>query len=263
MTDSAVENREEEGNFENYFNELNDIEDDIVVEDEPSQEPSDEVPDEIEQLRQLNAKLKQERDHFEHSFKSQVGRVSALQKKIDSELETKQVETKPDIDESLRSVMEDYPDIAKPIIDYLERKYNDIGNKLAPMQQSEDHRQAQEQQRYIDYQLNLMDTSIPDWRETIAKPEYEEWLNKQPAAIRQMKSSTDAEDYQYLINSFMATQQVDNTQLLKLQGKSQDLTSRRQAKLAASVQIPSSGASKKSTAPDDFNSAWEYYANKK
>lgn len=256
MTDQiAVDDREE--SFEDFFNELNDdaktddLNDALVIEDDDNDDDpviQDDTISELDQLKQLTQKLQQERDHFEHSFKSQVGRVSALQKKIDSE-------AKPDdseIDEELQGVLEEYPDIAKPIINFLEKKYKGIESRIEPIQQVEQQRQAQDEQRYIDHQLSILDKDNEGWRNTIASAEYLAWLDKQPVAVRQMHNSTEAGDYQYLLGVFNATQ-----------NKSADLTKRRQDKLAANVQIASAGVSKKSTAPDDFNAAWDFYANKK
>lgn len=263
MTDQTAvsddREQEDERSFDDYFDELNGIKSDTDEEsssnddgndDDESGEPVDNTHDELEELRQLNARLQQERDHFEHSFKSQVGRVSALQKKIDSEVQEPPAEK--EIDPSLQEVINDYPEIAKPIIDYLEKKYADIGSKIAPIEQSEQQRQAQAEQQYIEHQINILDSAHTGWRDKIASADYKAWLDKQPAPVRQMADSYHAEDYQYLLNSFDATQ-----------NKSADLTARRQAKLAANVQVPSSGVSKKSTAPDDFNAAWDYFASKK
>lgn len=67
-----------------------------------------------------------------------------------------------------------------------------------------------------------------------------------------MRNSYDARDYQYLIGSFQSTK-----------NKSNELAQRRQDKLAGNVAVQSKGASKSTSAPDDFSSAWEYYASKR
>ena len=200
--------------------------------------------DDTQALKQQLEVLRKERDDFEHSFKSQVGRVSALQKKLDSESPPAKK-----FDDDLASAMEDYPEIVKPMIDYFERKYGDLDQRLAPIQQQNDR---QDEQRYIDTQINIIDSNIPEWREIVAGNEYKNWLTEQPSAIQAMSSSYDARDYQYLIGSFQGTK-----------NKSNELAQRRQTKLAGNVAVQSKGASKSSSAPDDFSSAWEYYANKK
>ena len=205
---------------------------------------TNELEDDTQALRDQMAVLRKERDEFEHSFKSQVGRVSALQKKLDSESPAPKK-----FDDDLASAMEDYPEIVKPMMDYFDRKYGDLDQRLAPMQQQNER---QDEQRYIDAQVNIIDSNIPDWRNIISGNDYKQWLTEQPSAIQSMSSSYDARDYQYLIGSFQGTKT-----------KSNDLSQRRQSKLAGNVAIQSKGASKSSSAPDDFSSAWEYYANKK
>jgi DNA repair exonuclease SbcCD ATPase subunit len=214
--------------------------DDIITDNEID----DNTEDETQLLKQQLEVLRKERDDFEHSFKSQVGRVSALQKKLDSE-----VPAAKKLDDELASAMEDYPEIVKPMIDYFERKYGDIDQRLTPIQQQNDR---QDEQRYIDTQLSIINTSIPDWQTVIAGEDYKNWLGEQPAAIQSMASSYDARDYQYLIGSFQGTKT-----------KSNELAQRRQNKLANNVAVQSKGVSKSSAAPDDYNAAWEYYASKK
>jgi len=253
---TADDSRDDE-DFEELFNSF--AEDDAKIIDELVQESvdddssdyalstdvvSNELDDDAQTLRDEMAVLRKERDDFEHSFKSQVGRVSALQKKLDSE------SPQPNkFDDDLASAMEDYPEIVKPMIDYFERKYGDLDQRLAPIQQQNER---QDEQRYIDSQVNIIDSNIPDWRNIISGNDYKQWLTEQPTAIQSMSSSYDARDYQYLIGSFQGTKT-----------KSNDLSQRRQNKLAGNVAVQSKGASKSSSAPDDFSSAWEYYANKK
>jgi len=202
--------------------------------------------DELEELKRRNEELLRERNHFEHSFKSQAGRVSALQKKLDS------LPVAPEVDADLQEVMQDYPEIAKPIVDYFEKKYGDINNRIAPIQQSAEE---SEQRQYIQGQLAIMDKEIPDWHAIVTSDEYLGWLEQQPEAVRSMRGSNDAVDYKFLIKSFQGANPS--------KAKSDDLTTRRQNKLAANVSVQSKGASKTATAPDDFEAAWNFYAQKK
>lgn len=254
---TAVSSRDDE-DFEELFNGF--AEDDAEVIDDLVQESvgddssdyelsadntiENEVEDEAQKLRQQIELLRKEKDDIEHSFKSQVGRVSALQKKLDS-----QNPLAKKFDDDLAVAMEDYPEIVKPMIDYFERKYGDLDQRLAPIQQQNDR---QDEQRYIDTQLSIINSSIPDWRDIIASTDYSNWIAEQPKAVQDMRNSYDARDYQYLIGSFQSTK-----------NKSNELAQRRQDKLAGNVAVQSKGASKSTSAPDDFSSAWEYYASKK
>ena len=253
---STADYSRDDEDFEELFNGFAE-EDAKVIEDivqEPVDDDSSEYAsaddvikdseDDTQALKQKIEVLQKQRDDFEHSFKSQVGRVSALQKKLDSESPPAKK-----FDDDLESAMEDYPEIVKPMIDYFERKYGDLDQRLAPIQQQNDR---QDEQRYIDAQVNIISASNPDWLEITTSNEYKNWLTEQPSAIQAMNNSYDARDYQYLIGSFQGTK-----------NKSNELAQRRQSKLAGNVAVQSKGVSKSSSAPDDFSSAWEYYANKK
>ena len=246
---TADDGREDE-DFEDLFNGFAEddakVIDDLVQEsvDGDSEYASSEATDETQSLRQQLEILRKERDDFEHSFKSQVGRVSALQKKLDSESPPAKK-----FDDDLAIAMEDYPEIVKPMMDYFDRKYGDLDQRLAPIQQQNDR---QDEQRYIDAQVNIIDSNIPEWREIVAGNDYRNWLSEQPTAVKAMAGSYDARDYQYLIGSFQGTK-----------NRSNDLAQRRQNRLAGSVSVQNKGASKSTSAPDDFSSAWEYYASKK
>jgi len=267
MTDenTAEQGRDENSEFNDAFDEFANgatsyTEDDSTEEttetdDSADEEESEETEvDDAELLRQQlaeyraqNEALKQERDHFEHGFKSQVGRVSALQKKIDGEKKDDEGQAEQD-DDQIANVLKEYPEIVKPIIDLIEKKYarlnGDIDQRLAPIKE-------QEQRRYVDAQIATMDSQFPDWRNTVSSDDYKAWLQQQPEPVQAMADSYNAKDYAYLLNNFKATRT-----------KASDIAERRQTKLASNVAIHSKGASKKATAPDDFDSAWDYFANK-
>lgn len=262
MTDAAASRDEEEGSFEDYFAEYasdTEQDDDTKAADTDDQDADDtdtqeqEAPDEAEQLRQERDALRKERDDLDHAYKSQVGRVSALQKKIDAE-QLKQQETGQLDDDEIKSAIEDYPEIAGPIVKYLEKKYSGINSeiekRLAPIQE-------QEQQRYIDSQVAYMNATHPDWHKTVNSPEYAEWLRQQPDAVQGMDNTIHAKEMEFLVKSFSATKSTESKE------KANDIVNRRQQKLAANVTIPSKGESKKSVAPDDFESAWKFYASKR
>jgi len=268
MTDenTADQGRDENSEFNDAFDEFangvtSDTEDDSIEETKDTDNFSDEEEsedtevDDAELLRQQlaeykaqNDALKQERDHFEHGFKSQVGRVSALQKKIDGEKKDDEGQVEQDDDAQIADVLREYPEIVKPIIDLIDKRYarlnGDIDQRLAPIKE-------QEQQRYVDAQIATMDSQFPDWRTTVSSEDYKTWLQQQPEPVQSMADSYNARDYAYLLNNFKATRT-----------KASDIAERRQNKLASNVAIQSKGASKKATAPDDFDSAWDYFANK-
>jgi hypothetical protein len=270
MTDTVIDDRDSNEEFDNAFDEFasgetsseNEAEIADDMDDEPIPEsdsdPGDDAQgvDELTQLRQQLEQIKQERDHFEHSFKSQVGRVSALQKKIDGEKKDDTPLEQDDADDEIKSVLADYPEIAGPIIKAIEKKYGaikqEVDSRFAPLQQ-------QETQRYIDSQTALLDQHLPDWRETVSSDEYNQWLQQQPPAVQGMADSIHAQDYAYLVNAFKAAHpKAEDVQ----QQQANELSDKRRQKMAANVTVQSKGQSKKSVAPDDFDKAWDYYASK-
>lgn len=252
-------------NVDNHYVDDNDDDpkDDLPADDEPGDDNPDPEPqeeeNEAEKLRKQLEELKKERDYYEHSFKSQVGRVSALQRKLDGEKRNAgqegaktDDETNVDDDE-LKALMEDYPEIAKPILNFIEKKYGkveaEVDKRFEPIYQ-------QEEQKYIAGQIELMNKDFPGWDETIKTPEYQEWLAQQPEAVQSMTNSIHAKDYAYLIRTFQATHSNGAKE------KASSIAERRQQKLAANVSIPSKGQSRKSVPPDDFEAAFNFYAGK-
>ena len=273
----------DEQSFDDYFTEfsaedsgedaVNDSDDPVVsesetvlAEDNSSTEAVDEQadePGEAERLRQEIEAIKQERDELSHKYKSQVGRVSALHRKIngnqqsvideneqfgDGEEDAALPNSSSEVDAELSELLEDYPDIAKPLIKLFERKVQAIESQLQPLTENQNR-------QFIDSQLLIMDSQHPDWRNTVASNEYKQWLGQQPDAVQSMQNSVMAKDYRYLIEQFNRTRTANNTQAV-------DIVERRKQKLATNETIKSTGQSKKSLAPDDFDSAWSYYATR-
>ena len=258
MTDTVNEEPDNNDEYDAAFEAFSNGQDADSNEEEDSTEesqPIDEI-NELAQLRQERDQLRKERDHFEHSFKSQVGRVSALTKKLEGEKKEDQ-SSEVDYPEDIKKVLEDYPEIAGPIIKALDSKYGafkqEVDARFEPLQQ-------QEQQRYIDGQVALLDQHIPIWRETVNSQDYADWLSQQPEAVQGMANSIHAKDYAYLMTAYSATK--TNVDAEKHQ-QANELADKRRQKLAANVTVQSTGQSKKSVAPDDFDKAWDYYASKR
>jgi hypothetical protein len=270
MTDTVIDDRDSNEEFDNAFDEFasgetsseNEAEIADDMDDEPIPEsdsdPGDDAQgvDELTQLRQQLEQIKQERDHFEHSFKSQVGRVSALQKKIDGEKKDDTPPEQDDTDDEIRAWRSDYTEIAGPTEKLLQKE---IARVRAEFEQVIAPFKQQETQRYIDSQTALLDQHLPDWRETVSSDEYNQWLQQQPPAVQGMADSIHAQDYAYLVNAFKAAHpKAEDVQ----QQQANELSDKRRQKMAANVTVQSKGQSKKSVAPDDFDKAWDYYASK-
>lgn len=257
---SEVAEESHNDNFEKEFFEL--TEETEEVNNKPIDEPekSDGIDEEVEKTPENNeiekevdwqSQIKdlQERNaELEHSFKSNAGRVSALQKKIneyEEQLNQDQelIENKND---SIVEFEEDYPDIAesvKAMLDKQEKQWQDKFDK-----EFSSVREA-EQKRYNESQVAELANEFPNWNEIEQSQEFGKWITTQPEPVKQMFSSQRAVDHSYLLNSFI--QQKSQ--------KADSLTAKRERKLKSSVALPNKGASKKSQAPDDFEAAFEYY----
>lgn len=264
MTDEAAAvSREDEEDFDRYFDEFaggesqeeqKDV-DETDSQGQGGEENEDDQPSEADKLRAELEQIRKERDEFEHSFKSQVGRVSALQKKLDAIGEGKDEKKEDDKDIDDFEVVKEYDaELANAIDRRIENKVKQVRQEVE--QRFEPIKQREEQD-YIASQINELEKVHPKWRDTIATNEYAQWLNQLPVSVQNLMNSNDARDYAYLLDSFGKTQTNKNKEV------ADDLQQRRQQKLAANVAVQSKGPSKKAIAPDDFEAAWEYYAAKK
>jgi hypothetical protein len=257
-TDVVIEGTDDE-DFDKFFASyaLGDDEyDDVIdVQDEDEQVIDEPVVVPVEpdsDLKTELARIKKERDDLEHKLKSDAGRVASLQRKLD-EATKKPVEHSDEI----KTLLDDYPDIAAPIMKMMDDKIttikNEVDGRFEPIQ-------AADQDRYIKEQLNILDGKFPGWGETVASADYLSWLMDQPEAVFQLSNSSDARDYSFLLDTFNKArpQQSDPNKT-----KADEIALRRQQKLAANVAIPKQSEGKAVVAPDDFDSAFDYYSRKK
>jgi hypothetical protein len=269
---TEVDANKDEKSFDDYFDEFAGISgaDDELQVDEglDGDNASDDQSQDDESLTPLDDKdkllssyqaeieaLRKEKEDLEHSFNSQKGRVSALQRKIDTEKQIDQgaEQSPPHLgfdSEELQQAIELFPEIVTPLLKAFEQEreklHDEVRQQLAPIHQ-------QDQQRYVEHQISVLDNKHPEWRNVVNSKEYHDWLANQHEAVQQLSGSMNAKDYEYLLSSFANTRSQ----------KATDITQRRQQKLAANVSVQSRGPSKLNSAPDDFDSAWDYYANKK
>tara|TARA_R110001606_G_scaffold34752_1_gene102073 strand:- start:1775 stop:2686 length:912 start_codon:yes stop_codon:yes gene_type:complete len=223
-----------------------------------------------EEQRAAMEAVRRERAEIEHRYKSDEGRVSALQRKI-NDLEARQQpapvaisQAAPVSDEGIDSFREDYPDIANAVDKMVQSKMTTeregFSQAMRQMQQQMDQAiqpfQESEQKRFIDTQMQELESSHPDWREVAQSTDFIEWLNVQPDPVRAMFTSDSARDASYLVGSFKQTQPVlqeaetvepssNNQQALK---QAVAPRSRRTAPVTNSV-------------PDDYESAFDYWVD--
>jgi len=260
---NVVDDREFMQGFDDNQHEVDDEqenhdEQESELQDESHDEHNDQdSQDEIDYKAELEA-LRAKNEELEHSVKSNNGRVSALQKKIDSyEQDDNAPVDENDVDNDNNSeysqFSEEYPDIANGTQAQIEKALEEYKAKIdADIQERFKPVQEQEEARYNEQQVSLLAESFPDWHEQEQSKEFAEWIGEQPQPIQQMLSNTDAESHAYLLSNF-------NNNKSQMAGQLQD---RRRKKLAANKSVPNSNSNRKAIADDDFESSFNFYANK-
>lgn len=224
-----------------------------------------------EQRAELEA-VRRDRAEIEHRYKSDEGRVSALQRKI-NDLEAMQhqapvviPQATPMSEEGIDSFRQDYPDIADAVDKMVQSKMTTeregFSQAMSQMQQQMNQAiqpfQESEQQRYVDTQLQALESTHPDWREVAQSSGFMEWMNVQPETIRSMFNSDSAQDAAYLVGSFKQTlpRSPINEQTTSQQA------SNKQALNEAVTPRSRRTASTTTSAPDDYEAAFDYWVDK-
>lgn len=221
----------------------------------PEADPWEGVPAALKQtLEALQSKVSAI-DTIGNEVKQWSGRVGAIQRELQlqrnaaeqaaktvSEAPTKQqmAEAAQD-DEAWSELKDEFPEWA----DALEKRTGKLEKKFS--EQIESLRQQQPQTLDLsalrrEYDQKLLTIKHPDWRELVASPEYQEWLNKQPGDVRQKAlESTDALECIEVLDQFTAAK-----------SPVKDVVDKRRERLANSVSAPSGGRPVRSKSIDDM-----------
>ena len=221
----------------------------------PEADPWEGVPAALKQtLEALQSKVSAI-DTIGNEVKQWSGRVGAIQRELQlqrnaaeqaakavSEAPTKQqmAEAAQD-DEAWSELKDEFPEWA----DALEKRTGKLEKKFS--EQIESLRQQQPQAPDLsalrrEYDQKLLTVKHPDWREMVASPEYQEWLNKQPGDVRQKAlESTDALECIEVLDQFTAAK-----------SPVRDVVDKRKERLANSVSAPSGGRPVRSKSIDDM-----------
>jgi hypothetical protein len=218
---------------------------------EESEEPIAEEPVAEEPVEYENVQARVV--EVEYQADSDSGRVSALSRKL---YETRQGMPTPLAEGSpeptfdkWNTLKEEYPDIAGGTAEKLgeleARVERMVEDRLAPIREMEE-------QRYIDSQVAQVKGAYPDWQDTVHSDDFSGWLGKQPLKVQDLKGSMESEDYIYLLKCYNAdkSEQVE------------EIRSSRASTLKSNVAVPKRGPSRPPGPPDDFESAFAYYAQK-
>lgn len=266
----ADESHDEEDLFEKEFNDLadgNEPSTDELGEVDNKEEVNEQIEEEAnDENEAVNAddslalrikELEGQNAELEHSLKSNTGRVSAYQKKINEyeEADKLRLEEVPKAEEVIEPSQfeEDYPDIAENVKSMMESNDKRWQEKFdARDQQQNEAAEVQQQDSYNASQVATLTEEFPDWSETEQSEDFQSWVAEQPNGIQSMISSRAAADHSYLLNAFEGQKS----------SKAGDIAAKREKKLAANVAVPNKNISKPAQVPDEFEAAFEHFATK-
>lgn len=229
----------------------------------PAQEAEDPLAGLPENIRKLFEEQERARREAEHAAKSQIGRVSALQKKVnDLESMTKQQpspaaqgETPLPGDDDWAAFQNDYPQIASAIEKRLAALDSKVGEATQPIQQMQ-------HERFIASQYAALEAAHPDWQAVAASDSFRSWLSSQPPRIQSLITSEDAADAAYLLTTYKGLARPQQAP----SGPSvvEEIKEQRKAQLQQSAGVSSRNSPNPSVggAPDDYDQAFAFFSKK-
>ena len=302
MTEEVIDNEDnvvdDDSEFEKAFAELTDNDpddeyeelidgaDEEVARDQDSQTSDDDQPSgegvvEAEQQpaadgesgdKTPNGKPEEDVAYWKHKYESDAGRVSALQRKINSledQLKAQQSglgNDKPvvqsDASQAFNELKEDFPEIANAVQGYVDEI---VASKTAEVSQRVKDTVAplekEQQDRFWKSQFEALDKAHPDWSEVVNSTEFNRWLDAQPEGIQKLKQSDYANDVSSVLNYFKSANGPTKNEP---DPEVEALRQRREKQLEDATTVVSKGpGERKVGTPADFDHAFEHYASKK
>ena len=212
--------------------------------------------------------IQHERDQLLQYKRSNEGRVSALQQKIN------QLQRQPDrpqpapppaniTPEKWSEFEEEYPEIAQAINARMgamestisQQVDGQIGQAVQPLQNAE-------RDRYLQSQYAALEAAHPGWKDVVKSESFMGWLSAQPQAVQGFMDSEDASDASYLLDTYKHGQPQQPQ--AEPDPKVAEIRAQREKKLSQSQGIksrPTPGAT--GGMPDDFDSAFDHFVRQK
>jgi len=230
-------------------------------------------------VRALFEKTKSEAANWQHRYKSDEGRVSALQKKINKlEEQTKAPAIAPaDLvkafkdKESWKEFSDTNPEIAAPIAEFMEGLADSVTSSL---QEQKDIAKSLKEKADVDADLeaeDLLETEHPGWKETVMTEDFKDWLAKQPASTFEIVNDGTAEESvavitnfkNYLVASGKSKPPEETEEERKAREKVERTKNKRSKQLEAGAVPPSKGGATKPTGDLSTESLFDHFASKK
>lgn len=250
------------------------------------------TPEQIAERDRLRAELETARKSDEGSRR----RASGLQRQINALRSTTAAQPPQEgkdgeegnkgdawkaLDDKIKQLREDYPEIADTILPLLEAQRDglaDLKGKVTPVIEADQEEVLTEQVKALegvhkDWRFYGIDES-PEYAAWLKgqKPEvqaenanFRNWLDDQPAAIQALSNSWDAREVGVAITLY----KTERAEAIRKAGggnepgKADETDERRRRQLDGGAQVRSRPGAAASGAPDDFSGAFEHFSRKR
>lgn len=221
--------------------------------------------------RDLIDTLQRERDDYAHRARSDAGRLGAMTRRINelqAALQTSAAtqqrapsestgEAEPNTSSPMDEVRETFPELAAAIEAERAARQEEIARLR---REASAPYEAMQREQYLASQYAALEAAHPNWQQTVQSPDFATWLSEQPPAVQRIVESDDAQEASWMLDRFQRDNQAVKTDQTAAR---QSVAAARRERLAQSVGVPARGVATGSGAPDDFDSAFDYFARKK
>lgn len=281
MTQAIDNNDEFEAAFqeavsasESDANEVHDLPEETDESSQPAggEQQQTEQEQKAETVEERLERLERERADLEHKYTSNAGRIAAYQRQV-AELQQQiqsvhqsasgRQEAREELaqeinDSSWDELQADFPEIARAIdarfqkLDAIEQRLSGFEKKIQPIEQ-------QALQARLAGEFAALEAAHPDYREVVQSPDFADWIETQPAPVKQLMHSDAASDAAYLLETFKAM----TGRITEPRHGSNPLQAARNQRLQNAISVPSRRAVRRELPEDDFEAAWAAATSKR
>jgi hypothetical protein len=223
----------------------------------PAADPEDPWKDAPPKLRQMYIDAQARLAAEEHKARSQAGRVSALQRKID-EIQASPRSSKPGAgdgpaavdgdDDELKSLEQDFPSVVNLVRKTVKQEVDPIRSSVREREERE--AEAAEETRIAEAFSEVAKVH-PDFDQIRRDPAYAKWLGTQAPGIRNLAFSEDPADAIELFGMFKTRTRRPGAD-----------SGTRNRLVDAAVETPSKGAPRRVGIPEGFDGAFAFHADR-
>lgn len=237
-----------------------------------AEEAQDEVDSDEDIAKALAAKQR-EIDALTHKIKSDDGRVSALQRKINALEKAQQPDAISPTEfakafkskDSWKAFAEDNPEAAKPIEEFMQG----LAEATAQNLEKTDKKATQAMEaNAVDEDAKAQDAltqAHPEWLDWIVSDDYMSWISQQPASLQTIVEDGTVEDSIKLLDMFK-TYMIANGKFgakPPVDPKVAKIKQKRNRQLQDGQQTPANGGSAKPISDSDTSSLFDHFVQKR